>query len=86
MITYRNVTGINCQSHVHYLLELSDPKLNRTVEPLQPIAFSNDSDKKLLFVSKAQCKLPHWTKVIMMYRYTARNQFTKTWISEATLH
>ena len=49
MITYHPVPGINCQRHVHYLLELSDPKLNRTVEPLQPIAFSIDLDKKLLF-------------------------------------
>ena len=42
MVRYHAVTRNDCQSHAPYILELSDPRSNRTNEPLQHIAFYID--------------------------------------------
>ena len=46
MVRYHAVTRYDCQSHVSFLLELSGPGSNRTLESPQTLVFLTDSGQQ----------------------------------------
>ena len=46
MVSYLAVTKNDCQIYVRYLLELSSPYINQTLEHLEPFAFVTVSEQQ----------------------------------------
>ena len=83
MVMCQAVPGNHCQDHVRYLLEISGPRSDRTIEYPEPIAILTDLEKNLTCIESSMQATGLIQDAYGVWTYSPQSQH-KSWIPDAT--